>query len=223
MSTTSEQFVLPLPVHTARGRDDFFVAPCNAFALQTLENWHEWPDLKLALTGPEGSGKTHLAHVWAEQTGAVVVDATTLDVTLLQDAPAIVVEGGDRILANPAAQENLFHLHNAMNASKRPLLITGRAAPARWGLELPDLVSRLSAIQVARLDPPDDALLGMILVKLFADRQVAVGPDLIAYLVKRVGRSYQAVINTVSQLDNAAFSRKKPLTVRLAAQILAGR
>lgn len=219
MSTAAEQLVLPLPVRAARGRDDFFVAPCNALAVQQLDNWQDWPQGKLALIGPTGAGKTHLAHVWADQTGAVIVNAKTLHADMSDDA--VVVEGADEIAGNAAAQEALFHLHNAMNTAQKPLLITGQAAPARWGIELPDLVSRLSAIHVAKLDLPDDTLLSMIMVKLFADRQVAVGPDLISFLVKRIARSYADAISTVEVLDKAAFSRNRPLTVRLASEILA--
>jgi len=219
MSTPAEQLVLPLPVRTARGRDDFFVAPCNALAVQQLDNWQDWSHGKLALVGPHGSGKTHLVHVWAAQTGADILDAKSLNADI--SAEAVVVEGADKIAGNAAAQEQLFHLHNACNAAQRPLLLTGQTAPARWGIELPDLVSRLSAIQIANLEPPDDTLLSMILIKLFNDRQVSVGPKLIAYLVNHMGRSYADAIALVAKLDTAGFSRKRRLTVNLAAQILA--
>ncbi len=219
MTQSSEQLLLPLPLRSARGRDDFFVAKCNALAVQQLDDWQNWPHGKLALIGPAGSGKTHLAHVWAAQSGAEIIEATAIDAQT--DARAVVVEGADKIAGNAAAQEQLFHLHNALNASKRSLLITGQTPPSRWRLELPDLVSRLLAIQVTHLELPDDSLLSMIMVKLFADRQVNVGPDLISFLVKRMGRSYTEAITLVETLDQAAFSSKRPLTARFAAQILA--
>jgi len=218
---SAQQLVLPLPVRSALGRDDFFVAPCNAMAVQQLDAWQDWPNGKLALVGPTGAGKTHLAHVWAAQTGAKIIDATDIDLIGLESAAAVVVEGGGDISGNHAAQEQLFHLHNAMHADKRPLLLTGRNAPARWLIELPDLVSRLSAIPVVHLETPDDALLSMMMVKLFADRQVSVSPELIAYLLKHMDRSYGDALALVQALDKAAFSQKRPLTVHLARQILA--
>ncbi|MBL4808007.1 MAG: chromosomal replication initiator DnaA, partial [Rhodobacteraceae bacterium] len=107
--TTAEQLVLPLPVRAAQGRDDFFIAPCNALAVQQLDNWPNWQNGKLALVGPMGAGKTHLAHVWAAQTGAKIIDAAELADGALGDG-AVVVEGADDISGNPVAQENLFHL-----------------------------------------------------------------------------------------------------------------
>ncbi len=222
MSKVSEQFILPLPVRSGLGRDDFYVAPCNALAVQQLDFWQKWPFAKLALIGPTGAGKTHLGHVWAAQTGAKIVDALDIDLVDLENAPAIVVEGAESLGGNGPAQEQLFHLHNTFNASKRPLLLTGRTAPARWKIELLDLVSRLSAIPVVNLESPDDTLLRMMMVKLFADRQVTVGPELIAYLLKHMNRSYGDAVALVQALDKAAFSQKRPLTVPLARQILAG-
>ncbi len=222
MNKSAQQLVLPLPVRAALGRDDFFIAPCNAMAVHQLDAWQNWPRHKLALIGPTGAGKTHLAHVWATQSSAEIIDAKNIDLARLENAPAVVVEGGENICGNPAAQEQLFHLHNAMNASKRPLLLTGRNAPARWNIVLPDLVSRLSAIPLVHLETPDDSLLGMMMVKLFSDRQVSVGPELIAYLLKHMDRSYGAAVMLVNELDKAAFSAKRPLTVPLAKQILAG-
>lgn len=191
-------------------------------AVHQLDAWREWPHQKLALIGPTGAGKTHLAHVWASQIGAEIIDAARIDLVALENASAVVVEGGENISGNPAAQEQLFHLYNAMNASKRPLLLTGQTPPARWKIELPDLVSRLSAIPLVHLETPDDALLSMMMVKLFADRQLSVLPELIAYLLKHMDRSYGDAVALVQALDKAAFSQKRPLTVPLAKQILAG-
>jgi len=213
--SAAKQLVLDLPVRQALGRDDFFVAPCNAMAVAQLEGWARWPEGRLALVGPSGSGKTHLAHVWAAMSGARIVQANALMPS--DAAPALVVENVDRIGENEAA---LFHVYNQMNADGGALLITGQAAPSRWPLGLPDLRSRLESVPVVALDAPDDSLLSMIIAKLFDDRQLPVSPKLIAYLLKRVGRSYQEVNDLVKTLDKAALAAGKPLSVRFVSSFL---
>jgi len=213
--TATTQLVLDLPVRQALGRADFFVAPCNQLAVAQLENWVRWPDGRLALSGPSGSGKTHLAHVWAALSGARIVLAQNL---LPSDAAdALVVEDADKIGDN---EEALFHVYNQMNAAGGALLISGQTAPARWKLALPDLRSRLQSVPVVALAPPDDTLISMIMVKLFDDRQLPVSPKLIEYLLKRVGRSYEAVNSLVKGLDKAALAAGKPLSIRLASAYL---
>ena len=213
--TTAKQLVLDLPVRQALGRADFLVAPCNAMAVAQLDGWARWPEGRLALVGPSGSGKTHLAHVWAGLSGARIVAATAL--VPADAADALVVEDVDQINGN---EEVLFHVYNAMNAAGGALLITGNSAPSRWELALPDLRSRLESVPVVALEAPDDALLSMIMVKLFDDRQLPVSPKLIEYLLKRVGRSYSEVNALVKALDKAALAARKPLSVRLASDFL---
>lgn len=213
--TAARQLVLDLPVRQALGRADFFVAPCNQLAVAQLESWARWPNGRLALIGPSGSGKTHLAHVWAGLSGARIVAAK--DLRPEDASPALVVEDVDEIADNEAA---LFHVYNEMNAACGALLITGKSAPSRWQLALPDLRSRLQSMPVVALEPPDDALISMIFVKLFDDRQLPVSPKLVEYLIKRVGRSYEEINALVGALDKAALAAGKPLSMRLAATYL---
>ncbi len=220
------QLALDLPARPALGRDDFFVAAPNRLAVAQIETWPDWPGRRLALVGPEGAGKSHLVHVWAARSAARIVPAAALaalDLATLPEDAAVAVEDADRLAAAPesdAAEEALFHLHNRLGAGGGGLLVTGRAPPARWAVALPDLASRLGAFAVARLEPPDDALLSAVLVKLFADRQIAVDPDLIAYLLARMERSFAAAEALVVRLDRAGLARRRPVTARLAADIL---
>ncbi len=213
--SAAKQLALDLPVRQALGRADFFVAPCNELALAQLERWARWPDGRLVLAGPSGSGKTHLAHVWAGLSGARIVAAAALCPD--DAADALVVEDVDAINGN---DEALFHVYNAMSANGGALLLTGQTAPSRWQLALPDLRSRLLSMPVVALEPPDDALLSMIMVKLFDDRQLPVSPKLVEYLLKRVGRSYGAVNALVQALDKAALAAGKPLSVPFASAYL---
>ena len=217
----AEQLALDLPVREALGREDFLVAPANALALDAIDGWRDWPGGKLVLIGPEGSGKTHLAHVWAAEAGACVAAARALGPPeRLAAAGRVVVEDAERIAGDRAAEEALFHLHNMLAAADGRLLVTARCAPARWSLALPDLASRMQAAGLARLEPPDDALLSALLVKLFADRQIAVSPALVRYLLPRMERSFAAARALVAALDARALRRGRPVTRALAAELL---
>ncbi len=171
-----EQLTFDLPVRPALGREDFLVSPANALAVATLDQPDLWPNGKLLLIGPEGAGKTHLAMVFAARTGAQVIEAGDLAAADLPEAAALVIENADTAAGDPDAETALFHLHNHMTGRGGLLLLTAARAPRDWGLTLPDLQSRMEATATATLLPPDDALLGAVLVKLFADRQLQVAP-----------------------------------------------
>lgn len=219
----AEQLTFRLPARPALGRGDFFVSPANAAAVDLVSRDAAWPLGKLALTGPEGAGKTHLAQVWATETGATFIaaaDLPTADLPALAATVRVAVEDMDRAAGDPATEEALFHLHNLLLAAGGRLLLTGRTPPAHWPIRLPDLRSRLAATATADLAPPDDALLAAVLVKLFADRQIAVAPPLVAYLVPRIDRSFAAAHAIVDRLDRAALSEGRPVTRALAQRLL---
>lgn len=214
----TRQLAFDLPGLQALTREHFFVAPSNALALQTVDAWRDWPGRKLLLVGPEGAGKTHLAHIWAALADAVILPAETLagaDIASLAGR-AVVVENADRI---GAAEAQLFHLHN-LATTNGALLLTARTPPRDWGLSLPDLKSRMQATPIAQLDAPDDALLSAVLVKLFSDRQVAVPANLIPFLVSRMPRSVGAARALVTALDARALAAGRPITRALAGEVL---
>ena len=217
----AEQLTLDLPVRSARGRADFFVSTANALAVSRLEECASWPNGKLALTGPTGAGKTHLAHVWADREGGCVIDAHALaetDIGAL-DQPVAV----DHIDSNPlseATETALFHLHNHLAQQGLPLLLVGREAPSRWPLRLADLKSRAGGTDVTTIEQPDDMLLTAVLIKLFADRQVQVAANVVPWLVARGERSFAAIQRAVEALDTAALSEKRAITQPLARRVL---
>lgn len=217
----SRQLVFDLPASDAMTRADFLAAPSNALALGMVGQVAVWPQRRLILVGPEGAGKTHLATVWAVETGARLVPASDLggsDITALAGGP-VALDDADRLAGAAASEAALFHLLNFMGP-ERPLLMTARTPPRDWGLGLPDLVSRLQAAPLARLDAPDDALLSAVLVKLFTDRQIAVSPNLIPFLVSRMPRQIAAARPLVQALDSRALAEARPITRQLAAEVL---
>ncbi|MBZ8118987.1 chromosomal replication initiator DnaA [Roseovarius sp. LXJ103] len=216
------QLSLDLPARPALGRGDFFVSGANAAAVAMIEGWENWPARKLVLHGATGSGKTHLTHVWAALSGAEITaatDLTTADIPALASAP-VAVEDADRITGTPEAEHALFHLHNLCLAEGHSLLITARTAPSRWALALPDLASRMEGTPAIGLDAPDDALLSAVILKQMADRQIIPTPGTIPFLARRMPRSFAAVADIVAALDRAALAQKRPVTRKLAAEIL---
>ena len=218
----AQQLTFDLPAETALGRGDFFVSPSNAVAVDTIQTWHDWPQGKLLLIGPEGAGKTHLAHVWAGITGARIVAAKDLPRAQITDLAAspVVVENADEIAGNAEAEQALFHLHNLAQSNGSALLLTARKLPARWELSLPDLQSRIQGSAMVTIQPPDDELLAAVLIKLFADRQLAVEADLVSYLLSRMERSFVGASRAVAALDHAALTQKRRMNRTLAGEVL---
>lgn len=217
------QLPLPLPFREALGREEFFVSTANALAVALVEGWQDWPARKMVLCGPQGSGKTHLAHVWARLARARILPAGELahaTIPTLAETP-LCVEDIESIAGNRPAEEALFHLHNLALAEGNALLLTAERDPTHWPLTLPDLKSRMMGAQVAHLGTPDDALLTAILAKLFADRQILPPPDALSYLTRHMPRSHASARALVQAIDETALATKRPVTRALAAEVLA--
>ncbi|KEP70834.1 chromosomal replication initiator protein DnaA [Thioclava dalianensis] len=219
----AKQLIFPLPIRSAQGREDFFIAPANALALSTLDAPQTWPNGRMILIGPEGAGKTHLAAIWAQEQGAEPLAARDLsddDAPRLAAQRVAVIENTHQIGGDRVRETALFHLHNLMQAEGGRLLLTARTPPRDWGVTLPDLISRMEASATVRITPPDDALLAAVLVKLFNDRQLMVSPVLIDWLVTRMDRSLATARRLVAALDDRALSEQRAITRPLAAQVL---
>jgi chromosomal replication initiation ATPase DnaA len=200
-------------------RDDFLPGPSNENALTLLDRWPDWPARTLALVGPEGSGKSHLASIWAAQSGARFISARVLSVDALPEALATGALVLEDCSPGELDERALFHLLNLAREQDGWLLLTTRSAPTFWTIALPDLASRLRAMPVMSLAMPDEALLRAVMVKLFADRQLAVDEALIAYLLPRIGRSFAAARDAVETLDREALQRGRPVNRTLAAEL----
>lgn len=207
----------------AMGREDFFVSEANAAALAGIETWQTWPMSKTLLIGPEAAGKTHLTHVWAGLADAEIVAADALPTVVedLVEAQAVAVEDADRIAGHREAEVALFHLHNALWQRQAPLLITARSMPERWGMDLPDLASRMAQCGVLRMAPPDDMLLTALMLKLAHDLNLAVKPATIQYAAARIDRSCAAALGFINRLDARSIDQQRAPTRDLAREVLA--
>jgi chromosomal replication initiation ATPase DnaA len=214
------QLAFALPHAESLGRDDFLEGPANAAGLALIDSWPEWPNRIMLVVGPEGSGKSHLAAIWAEQAGARSISAHALDPAAVPGAlatGALVVED----LNSPDVDERaLFHLLNLAREDEAFVLITARVPPSTFQIELRDLRSRLRAVPTVSLLPPDDQLFRALIIKFCADRQLALDENVVSYLATRIERSYVAARWAVELLDTEALRLGRPVTRALAAELL---
>jgi chromosomal replication initiation ATPase DnaA len=197
-------------------RDELVVSDTNRQAVALIDAWPEWPATVVVLAGPAGSGKSHLASVWAESANAIFIQPSMIE-SWLGDAPLthpVVIDNADVGLD----ESGLFHLINDARAAGTHVLLTSRLFPSAWGVKLPDLASRLKAAATVEILEPDDLLLAAVITKLFADRQVEVEPHVVQFLVRRIERSLSTAIDVVDRLDRAALEQKTRITRTLAAQ-----
>ncbi|NTE85997.1 DnaA regulatory inactivator HdaA [Agrobacterium rubi] len=214
----AEQLPLAFSHQTATGRDDLLVAAPLDAAVSIVDEWPRWPSPVVILVGPQGSGKSHLASIWKNTSGAV-------DIQPKPDAQAaraaehspVLFEDADR---NGFDDTELFHVINSVRENGTSLLITTREWPAAWPVTLPDLRSRLKAATVVEIGEPDEDLLAQVLMKLFADRQLYMDDKLVSYIVARMERSLNAAQMIVERLDRLGLSRGTRISRALAAEVL---
>lgn len=219
--TAPRQLAIPFEQRPALGGEDFLVTPANAEAVAWIDRWPAWPAPCLTVWGPEGCGKTHLARVFLARTGGAILDRAGLARAAAETPGKVhVVEDLDRAPLAGGEAEALFHLYNAAKEAGGFLLLTARQAPARWQVALADLRSRLLAAPAAEVTAPDDDLLAALLVKQFADRQLRVEAEVIAYLAPRMDRTFRAARDIVAAIDAEALAQRRNVTVPLARDVL---
>ena len=207
---------------TSMRRSDYFVSSANELAYETVMNDESWPLGKLVLVGPASAGKTHLAQVWAKESGAQLLNGRLLEASMVESSCAtgqLVVDDVDEI-AGPDAELALLRIHNILTGSGGRLLMTAKTAPTQWRIVLPDLRSRLEATLLAFIPQPDDELLEALLVKQFVDRQLRVDRKTIAFLIKRIERSFKSVASVVARLDSISLADRRPVTRTMASRQL---
>jgi chromosomal replication initiation ATPase DnaA len=213
----TRQLVFDLPVRTALGREDFLVTSSNQAAVKMIERYPDWPSNTMVLLGDSGSGKSHLLEVWRQSSGAQLIAADNLELDQMPEGKALAIDGAPGARLDERA---LFHLINLARQTNGHILLASVTHPTSWSVVLPDLVSRLKALPVAKLEPPDDTLLRGVMVKLFADRQLLVDEAVISYLLVRMPRSLAVVGQLVHDIDRLAMQELSAVTKPLVARVL---
>ena len=225
MQTGAQQIPLDLSMRPALGMEDYLIGPSNADAVAWIDRWPDWPAPLLVLSGPAASGKTHLAAVWEDKTGAAVIGPDRLTENSAEELAELgenlVIDGIDLWIGERESETTLFHLYNIFREEQRTFLVTSRMNPTQSDFVIADLASRFRAAPVASIKPPDDMLLGSVLIKLFSDRQLPVGNEVVSYILPRMERSFVAARDIVENADKMAYAKKKGISIPLIRQVLA--
>jgi chromosomal replication initiation ATPase DnaA len=219
-SVQPRQLALALPHAERLTRDDFLEGPANEAGLSLIDSWPDWPNRIMLLVGPEGSGKSHLASIWAELSGARSTSAYALTADAVPGALATGALVVDDLKPQGFDERALFHLLNLARQDEAYVLMTARIPLSAFEVELRDLRSRLRAVPVVTLLPPDDLLLRALIVKFCADRQLIVDESVVSYLTSHIERSTTAARQAVELLDSEALRLGRPVTRALAAELL---
>lgn len=221
----ARQIPLDLETRPAMGREHFLLGPGNRDAVAWIDRWPDWPAPALFLSGPPASGKSHLAAVWKQKAKASTIRADALVSMNAEDIAAqgenLLIDGLDPWIGEREVETTLFHLYNMFREGGRWMLVSARMSPAQADFTIADLASRLRAAPQALIRAPDDALLASVLIKLFSDRQLAVGNDVIRYILPRMERSFTAARDLAERADRAALARKRGISVPLMREVMA--
>ena len=228
MTKINEQLIFNLNRRGNIGLENFFISESNNLAVDTIKNWQHWPTKKILLVGPTGSGKSHLANFWCNQSCAqklTIRNLHELDVVDLSNSRALLIDDIDNLevlnkFEKQLVEEKLFYLLNSIAKTSCFLMMTSSAPVSSWGLQLPDLISRLKTSAFVELLPPDDELILAVLLKQFDDKQIKVSPEFILFVFKRINRTFEAIRQFVNSIDQLALKQKREVTIPIASELL---
>ncbi len=224
-----KQLPLALELDPFLGKEDFMVSACNAEAYKMVESWPEWPFFAICLYGPEGCGKTHLAHIFADNVSVAThfpykIPSIKAKDIRFETPPALFEKHNCLIVENLSAEtdnEALFHLYNLYRNEGGFILFTSEQAPARINFALPDLRSRMNIVPAIEIKEPDDSLLSALIVKLFTDRQITTSEETLSYILQNMQRSYAYARKLVAEIDSISLARKRAVSVPLVKEAIA--
>jgi len=221
---SGEQLPLDLGYRTSLGRENFLISSSNKEAVAWVDKWPDWPAFAMVIYGAKSCGKTHILHVWAERSAALVMDANDLTLSNIEDISnehnAIAIDNIENIFGHAEQEEALFHLYNIFKETGKNLLLSSGLLPGQWEVSLKDLSSRLKSLMAVGIQEPDDTLLASVLLKLFSDRQLNVQEGVVSYLIPRIKRSMVFVTDVVERADKRALVEKRPVSIPLVREIL---
>lgn len=200
--------------------ENFYISPSNEDAVSLLQRWPRWDNRIQLLYGPHGSGRTHIAHLWRNESRASFVDDSVLKLDYLSEYVCqnsfLIVDNADEI----TCYKGLFHLYNLIHEYQGYLLLTAKTPPRLWNIELPDLASRLQSVPATEILAPNDALLYALLIKRFSDLQLKIPENVLTYIIKHMKRSYEGVQEITTVLNRRSLELRRNLTLPLVRDIM---
>lgn len=222
----NKQFTLSFGYSSSYDMNDFMVSDCNEEAVAWFEKYPDWPVPALIVYGKSGSGKTHLAYVFAGGEfgeACPIINGKDFSMKDAENLPEFIGEAKCVVVDNADAckeEAALFHLYNYIKETKRHVLLTAKNHPSKWDIKLADLRSRMLAALSVGIGEPDDAQMAAVIVKLFSDRQIRIDQEVVVYLISHMERSFSEACRIVKEADELSLSEKRRITIPLIKQLL---
>jgi len=214
-----QQITLPIISHSHYNLEEFIISESNYAVYNAINNWHElWGTepfrYTLMISGPKSSGKTYITKIWQHKSGAVYLDPD-MDVSIVEDngKNAFIIED---IELWP--EDLLFHFFNAINNSKKYLLLS--SIDKNINFRIKDIDSRIKSVYNLEIKPPDDNLIKLLLFKHFAENSIILPNKIFAYLLPRIPRECDKIIEIANRINQFALAQKRPITIPLIKEIL---
>ena len=223
---------IPLQLEPRRpDRFEDFVAGPNENALAAVRQLLDEPGGSLFLSGPDGSGKSHLLNALCHQARENGLAAFYIALKRLPEEAAASLEGLrvldlvcvddlDSVAGNPVWEKALFACFNEVRAAHGKLLVSSGQPLSSIELCLPDLASRLAWGVRQNLRLPDDDGKVQILQQRARTLRIELPADVQNYLLKHSKRDMSSLLLALERLKDAAFVSKRKITVPLAREVL---
>ena len=226
LKNINKQFALPLRFRTIKNRENFLVSKSNQEAVKLIENSKFWKTRNkinsipgAVIYGPKGSGKTHLSRIFEKLFNANYLTSLT------SNSLEKVIEGKNFILddfipGKKFPSELVMHFINQVTYNECSVLFLSRLSPFEMNWNLEDLNSRIRSLVSSEIKLPDDVLLYSFMVKYSNDKNLILSDKKIIYILKRLDRSFENVIEIIDRLDIYSLEAKKKVTYKNIKTIL---
>jgi chromosomal replication initiation ATPase DnaA len=221
MNTSDKQLLLELTNDVSFNEKDYFVSGCNEDAYNLIHEWPNWKDFALLIYGAKGSGKSHLANIWAKISKAKILNCSFLSLGDIEESKhykSFVLENYDKI----KMEETFLELFNSIKKRDSSMLLVGLNPPKGVNFLTKDLESRIRSLYSVEIGLPDDILLKTLLLKQFSDRQVKIEKTVIDFIIPRIDRSFDAVVDIVNKIDKYSLRESRKITIPLVKTVIEG-
>ena len=214
------QLIFKFPFKTEYYKQDFYVSSNNFSAYKLIESWPNWPSKWLNVFGASGSGKTHLTKILEKKIKNAKTfaakDINSNVISSLEKFDCIIIDD----FKNNIDQKILYSLLNQSNQIEKYILINSLTPLKNFKFETKDLKSRINSFLTIGIDLPTDDLIKVIVMKSFSDKQINLDPKLCDYIIKHIERSYEKIVQFLTDVDELSLSSGKSININLIKKVL---